>query len=52
VSLLPRDSHLDYLTGLDDEGEEVQRFSLSFHGHNWHRFRAKTERADPTLLDN
>ena len=40
--LVPRDSHLDYVAGLNDEGEEVERFSLAFHDLNWHRFRART----------
>jgi hypothetical protein len=40
--LVPRDSHLDYVAGFNDGGEEAERFSLAFHDHNWHRLRART----------
>jgi hypothetical protein len=50
--LLPRDSRLDYVAVLNDEGEEVERFSLAFHDPSCTGSVSELARTDPTLLDN
>jgi hypothetical protein len=37
--LVPRDLHLDCVTGLGGNGEELERFDLTFHQSFWHRHR-------------
>jgi len=37
--LVPRDLHLESVTGLSDGGGELERFDLAFHQRFWHRHR-------------
>jgi hypothetical protein len=37
--LVPRDLHLDAVTGFSDGGEELERFDLTFHQRFWHQHR-------------
>jgi hypothetical protein len=37
--LVPRDLHLDSVTGFSDGAEELERFDLAFHQRFWHQRR-------------